>query len=61
MKLVGAVLNQRLELFKAAIPQVGVMDIWIADYGSSDTPAEFKALFAYSPIHNIREIKYRRR
>ena len=67
--LVGAVLNQRPELFKVAIPQVGVMDLlrfhkftigwnWIADYGSSDNPEEFKALFAYSPIHNIREIKY---
>ena len=63
--LVGAVMNQRPELFHAAVPMVGVMDMlrfqkftigwnWIADYGSSDNPEEFKALYAYSPIHNIR-------
>jgi prolyl oligopeptidase len=68
--LVGAVMNQRPELFRVAVPQVGVMDMlrfhkftigwnWIADYGSSDNPEEFKALHAYSPIHNIREgVKY---
>ena len=63
--LVGAVMNQRPELFRVAIPQVGVMDMlrfqkftigwnWIADYGSSDNPEEFKAIEAYSPLHNIR-------
>jgi prolyl oligopeptidase len=64
--LVGAVSNQRPELFRAVIEQAGVMDMlrfqkftigwnWIADYGSSEAnEAEFKALYAYSPIHNIK-------
>ena len=64
--LVGAVTNQRPELFGAAIPAVGVMDMlrfhrftagrfWTDDYGSADNPDEFAALRAYSPYHNIRE------
>ena len=64
--LVGAVSNQRPELFRAVIEQAGVMDMlrfqkftigwnWVADYGSSEAnEAEFKALYAYSPIHNIK-------
>ncbi len=64
--LVGAVVNQRPDLFAAAVPAVGVMDMlrfhqftagrfWVDDYGSSDNPQEFEALLAYSPYHNIRE------
>ena len=64
--LVGAVSNQRPELFRAVVEQAGVMDMlrfhkftigwnWIADYGSAEAnEAEFNALYAYSPIHNVK-------
>ena len=62
--LVGAVVNQRPDLFAAANPQVGVMDMlrfdrftagryWVDDYGHPDREADFRVLRSYSPLHNI--------
>jgi prolyl oligopeptidase len=63
--LVGAVSNQRPELFAVALPAVGVMDmlryqkftggaLWVDEYGSSDEAGSVPALLAYSPLHNVK-------
>jgi prolyl oligopeptidase len=63
--LIGAVVNQRPELFGVALPMVGVMDmlrfqkftggaLWADEYGSSDDPAMLPVLLAYSPLHNVK-------
>jgi prolyl oligopeptidase len=64
--LVGACLTQRPELFAAALPAVGVLDMlryhrftigwaWASDFGTADDPEQFAALLAYSPLHALRE------
>ncbi len=64
--LIGAVTNQRPDLFAVALPAVGVMDMlryqkftigwnWITDYGSSDDSIQFNNLIKFSPLHNIKE------
>jgi len=64
--LVGACMTQRPDLFKVALPDVGVMDMlryhkftvgwgWVVEYGSSDKEEHFKNLYSYSPLHNLKE------
>ena len=64
--LVGACMTQRPELFKVALPGVGVLDMlryhkftvgwgWAVEYGSSDNEEDFNYLIKYSPLHNIKE------
>ena len=64
--LVGAAMTQRPELFGAALPAVGVLDMlryhsftigwaWASDYGSSDNPEAFKHLIKYSPLHSLKD------
>jgi prolyl oligopeptidase len=66
--LVGAVINQRPDLFAAALPAVGVMDMtrfdrwtagryWVDDYGYPSKQADFAALYKYSPYHNVQSGK----
>ena len=68
--LMGAVINQKPELYRAAVAQAGVMDMlrfqkftigwaWVSEYGSSDNEEDFKTLYGYSPLHNVRAgVKY---
>jgi prolyl oligopeptidase len=64
--LVGAVMTQRPDLCKVALPAVGVMDMlryhkftigwnWAAEYGSSDDSVNFRNLLSYSPLHNLKD------
>ncbi len=67
--LVGAVMTQRPDIAKVAIPTVGVLDMlryqkftigwaWASDYGTSDSANYFDCLIKYSPLHNIKEVEY---
>ena len=67
--LIGAVMTQRPDLAKVAIPTVGVLDMlrfhkftigwsWTSDYGSSDNKEEFDCIIKYSPLQNVKEVEY---
>ena len=67
--LVGACMTQRPDLFGAALPAFGVLDMlrfhkftigwaWVSEYGCAENPAEFPILYAYSPLHNIKQVQF---
>lgn len=67
--LIGAVMTQRPDIAKVAIPTVGVLDMlrfhlftigraWTVDYGCSENKDEFECLFKYSPLHNLKKTNY---
>ena len=67
--LIGAVITQRPDIAKVAIPTVGVLDMlrfhlftigraWSVDYGNSESKEEFECLYKYSPLHNLKKANY---
>lgn len=67
--LIGACMTQRPDLYKVCFPAVGVMDMmkfqkftvgfgWVPEYGSSENQEQYKYIYGYSPLHNIKEVEY---